>query len=222
MRDFSALVMSHLGAREGLHARLMIWIEAKDRVTGDPVTIGFWNGDDHQEFTIDGETRLYYGAGAFISLPSFVANIGLKVRTTRLKLSPIAPEVKQAILGTDVRFAPAEIHIAFHNPQSHNLIDAPERVFSGWVDQAPITTPKVGGDATCELSLVNSARALTKTLALKKSDESLKLRTPTDEFRKFTDISGAVEGVWGELRATAPAPTAAPSYDPIADLNRGP
>ena len=58
-----------------------------------------------------------------------------------------------------------------------------------------------GGEGSCELSLVSSARAGTRKLALKKSDASGRLRKlpggGEDRFFQFADISGAVPIKWG-------------------------
>lgn len=211
MRSMSPAIMTHLAARQGLHACLLVWISARNRDSGAMETIGFWTGADHQEFTINGQTRLYYGAGAPMEIPALITDIGLDVRTHRMTFSPLAPEVAQAIRGYDPRLAPIEMHRAYFWPDSHELVDAPERVFKGRIEKAPITTPAVGGQATCELSMVSSAHALTRTLALKKSDNALRERAPDDGFRRHIDVTGQVETAWGEKRSTGPAPKVDPT-----------
>jgi hypothetical protein len=130
---------------------------------------------------------------------------GLVVRMQRLTLSPLSPEVAQMLRGYDPRLAPVEIHRALFYPESRELVAEPRRVFKGWIDQAPITTPEIGGAAMAEVSLASAARALTIPLAAKKSDETQR-RRGDDRFRRYADVSGQVEVWWGEARAN-PTPT---------------
>ncbi|PKP67336.1 MAG: hypothetical protein CVT86_01935, partial [Alphaproteobacteria bacterium HGW-Alphaproteobacteria-8] len=102
--------------------------------------------------------------------------------------------------GYDARLAPVEIHRAFFAPASGELIEAPHRVFKGWIDAISLPTPEVGGQGAVEVTLASSARALTRPLALKKSDESQRRRSD-DRLRRYTDISGSVDVYWGEAKA---------------------
>lgn len=47
--------------------------------------------------------------------------------------------------------------------------------------------------------MVSVATSLTRSLALKKSDEAQKRRSG-DRFRRYSDVSGAVDVWWGEER----------------------
>lgn len=205
MRSLDAAVTAQFATREGLNARLLFWVIAKDRGTGDPTPVGFWTGDDHQDFTIGGDTRTYYGAGALLSMPALKFEVGLKVRSHRISFSPLAPEVEQALSGYDPRLAPVELHVAYFDPLTTALLAEPNRVFKGFVNTIKYTTPPVGGGAEVEVELLSSAHSLTRSLALKKSHESLIARSPTDNFRQYTTVTGAVECVWGEKKAVAPA-----------------
>lgn len=218
MRTLDSAILAALQARTGLLARLLIWIVARDRSTGDDTPVGFWTGDDQQSFTIGGESRTYYGAGALISTPPLQAEVGLKVRSHRVTFSPLAPEVEQVIRGYDPRLAPSQMHVAYFDPDTHNLLAEPVRIFRGFVNTVSVTTPGVGGEASVEVEFLSSAHALTRKLALKKSDESLRRRAPTDGFRKYTTVTGAVQCLWGERRAAAPA--GAPAQEPEAPATK--
>jgi hypothetical protein len=207
MRILDPAILAEFAAREGMVARLLVWIEARDRATGAPTPGGFWTGDDHQDFLIGGATRTYWGAGALLTTPVLQMEAGLKVRTHRLIFSPLAPEVAQVIRGYETRNARAEMHIAYFNKLTHALIAEPARVFNGFVSPVKITTPPTGGQAKVEVGLLSTAQYLTRTLAVKKSDESLRARAQSDGFRKYTTITGAVTTVWGEHKAAAPSPT---------------
>jgi hypothetical protein len=201
MRLLDPAICAQLAARNGLNARLLAFITARDRSTGDPVSIGFWTGEDHQTFVINGDARTYYGAGTLLSMPPLQSEVGLRVRSHRIVFSPLAPEVQQAIRGYDPRLAPTELHVAYFDLQSQALIADPVRVFKGFIDTVKIVTPPVGGSAEVQVDLMSSAHALTRVLALKKSHESLIARAPTDQFRSYTSVTGAVTCVWGEKKA---------------------
>jgi len=208
MRTLDAAVTAQFATREGIYARLLAWIVARDRSTGTPMPVGFWTGDDHQDFSIGDETRTYYGAGTLLSMPSLQFDVGLKVRSHRITFSPLAPEVEQALRGYDPRLAPAELHVAHFDPLTHGLLAEPARVFRGFVDTVTVNIPAVGGAADVEVALLSSAHALTRTLSLKKSHESLIARQSGDAFRQYTAVTGAVSCVWGEAKAVAPAAAA--------------
>lgn len=209
MRTYDSATATHLASATGIMARLLIWIRAKDRGTGAEATLGLWNGDDHQDFTIGGVTRTYFGAGGLLGIEPIVYSTGVQVRMHRVSLSPLAPEVAQVIRGYEPRLAPVEIHRALFDPATLALVAEPHRVFKGWIDDVTITTPQLGGEASCDVTLASAARALTRTLPLKKSDESQKRRSG-DRFRRYADISAAVDVFWGEARARAATSPAAP------------
>ncbi|NOX39756.1 MAG: hypothetical protein GXP05_04380 [Alphaproteobacteria bacterium] len=198
MRTFDIPTQA-IHSRSGVIARQMIWITAKNRTTGAPETIGFWNGADHEVVTIGGVARTYYGAGTMLNVPRIITEIGVKVRTHRITFSSIAPEVQIALRQYDARFAPIEVHRVLLDLDTRALVSEPHRVLKGQINKHPIPTKKPGDSATLTLEIVTSARALTRTLALKKSDESQQLRGG-DRFRKHADIAGEVITYWGEKK----------------------
>lgn len=208
MRAYDGSTSAYLTAQAGMVARSLIWVVARNRTTGGSETMGLWTGDDHQDFVIGGVTRTYYGAGGVLTLEPITMSVGLAVRMQHLTLAPVAPEVETLIRGYDVRLAPVEIHRALFDPLTRALVAEPLRTFKGWIDSLTLPTPVVGGQAAIEVTLASSARALTRALALKQSDETLRLRAPNDGFRRYAVMSGSVETVWGEHRAKAPVTTA--------------
>lgn len=197
MRSFDIPTQTIMDSRAGIIARQLVWITAKNRSTGDPESIGFWNGEDHETITINGDARVYYGAGTTLQVPRVVTEIGVKVRTHRITFSSVAPEVQVALRQYDARLAPIEVHRVLLDLDSRNLVSEPHRVLKGWINKAPIPTKKPGDSAEMTIEMVTSARMLTRTLALLKSDESQKQRGG-DRFRKYADISGDVQTYWGE------------------------
>jgi len=202
MRSYDTATGNYFSGQSDIVAKVLLWITAKDRGTGAAQTVGIWTGDDHANITIGGSSRLYYGAGAMLNLPSITYTLGFGIQTQMADLSSLAPEVINAIRVYDPRFAPVEVHRALYNASDRSLVSEPHRVFKGWIDSVSITTPEIGGDGKVSLTMVSAARALTRSVAQMKSDETQKRRSG-DRFRKWNAISGAVEVSWGEKRAKA-------------------
>ncbi len=203
--------MAQRQSRSGVSCKGLLWITAKDRVTGAPATIGLWDGDDHDVFTIQSQNRTYFGAGNLIRFPDLTASIGVRIRTLSVVLSALTPEVQQAVKAYDARHAPAEIHLAEFSPETNNLIDAPDRVVKGWIDKINWGRPGARGESTCTLTIVSAARALTRTLPHKYSDAAQRLVDPADAFNRYTAVSTVSDVWWGEKRVASTAVSAAPS-----------
>ena len=196
MRIYSPPTASHLAARTARRADVLIWIAARNRGTGATETIGFWTGDDHQDFQIGSETRTYLGAGNLLGVDPLKWRTGLTVRTQRVRLSQVSPEAQQAIRGYDTRHAPVELHRAFFDAGGV-LIDAPHLLMRGFVDKVTLTTPEKGGSGDVSMEIASAGRALTKPLNRYRSNASLVARAPTDTFRKYASTTDKVEVPWG-------------------------
>lgn len=185
--------------RGPIHTEILIWIEARNRDTGAPETMGLWTGSDDATFTIGGVARVYHGAGAVLDVPAIQSQAGLVVQMQTVGLNIITPEVAQLIRGYDARGAKTEIHLARFNPETSGLIDV-SRVFKGWMDQAEIVTGPKGGSDSLTASLANSARALTRKVPLRVSDAAHQRAQPGDRIFRYADVSGTVEVFWGMKR----------------------
>lgn len=218
MRSYSPTELTYLQSREGYLARSLLWVSARNRTTGATETLGLWTGEEDRSFTIGGSPRLYYGAGTVLGIEAITMQAGVAVRLQRISLSILTPEVQQLFKGYDAGLAPAEIHRALFDPVSGDLIAEPQRVWKGYVDQAPEHTPELGAEGGMDVSLASAARALTRGLSLTKSDAVQQLRS-ADRFNRYADVSGSVVVVWGEKRATPPAPPPPPG--PRTSFGRG-
>lgn len=194
---FSPATANHFATSTRFMPRVLFWVRALNRSTGEVETLGIWNGDDHREFTIAGETRTYYGAGSLLSVDPITSQTGLKVRTHRIKLSPLAPEVQQLIRGYEPRFAPVELHRAVFDPDTHALIDEPHRRVKGYIDKVTLKTGPKAESVTCEIEIASAARALTIPLSRKRSHETLQARSPGDGFRRYASVAGVITVPWG-------------------------
>lgn len=200
MRSYNSAELAYLQSREGYVARGLLWVQPRDRATGNRVGMGFWAGEEDATFTIGAENRLYAGGGALAAIDPIVMQAGLVVRMQRVTLSPLFDTVALLLRGLDAWRAPAEIHRAFFNPQTGELIAAPKRLWKGVIDSAPIQTPAIGGQSRAEVTLASAAESLTHGLTLTRSDAVQSLRGG-DRFYRYKDVSGTVSVSWGELKS---------------------
>lgn len=200
MPNIDAAELALLQARSGVITRELVWLQPRNIASGLIAPVGLWTGPDHAEFAIDGQVRVYFGAGAAISVAAVTSETGLAVRTLRAELTVLVPEVEDAIRAHDMRFAAAEVHRAVFNLETHALISPPRRIFKGWVDALSIATPQDGGSGGVDLQLVSVARAFTRSLPLTRSDAAQRLRNPSDAFRQYSATAGLRDVHWGEAR----------------------
>lgn len=200
MRSYDSATAAYLASRDGIVARHLVFFTAKDRATGLPVSMGLWTGDDHQTFTISGQSRTYYAAGAMIGMEALTSGIGLDVRMHQIALSPLTDEVALLIRGYDTRLAPVEIHRAVFDLSTGNLVGTPFRVFQGWVNKIALNTGALGGGGEAIVTIASASRALTRPLNLFRSDAAQRTINSADAFRAYTDIGGEVGVWWGESK----------------------
>lgn len=205
MREVNAAVAAHWNARRGRSSALLVWIVARKIDTGAWAPLGVWSGPFDMGFNVGGQLRTYVGGGALLKMDPLTCKVGLKVRTHKVKLSPVNAEIKDKIMGYNIRNARIEAHVVEFDPVTKNQIAPPERIFKGRVTSAPSITPPVNGEVNVTLSMVSAAESLTRGLARKCSDETLQLRSPGDQLRRYADVSGTVETVWGERSSTVGA-----------------
>jgi len=215
MLDLSSEIQAELNARSGVMSRVMWWLSAKNRTTGELEYMGIWTGDDHQTFTINGEPRVYYGAGNLLNVDTLVSEAVLNIRNFNITFSGITPELETALREYDPKFAPVEVHVAFFSPLTGNMVSDPVRMFKGWINKAPINTPPVGGQGTATVQMVGHTRLLTKKTASKRSNENQKKRNGSDTFFKDVSITGSVVTPWGTANVK---PAAAPSRNVVSRL----
>ncbi|WP_370342874.1 hypothetical protein [Pararhodobacter marinus] len=196
MITLSSAELAELEKSTGIVSRTLIWVTAKTRDTGTPVSLGLWSGNGTRSFTIGGASRSYVGP-RIQSLPPIKAGLGLQVHQLSLPITNLTEEVREALLTYDARFAPVEIHQALFKHDTRALLAEPRRIFKGWIDQQPIQTGAAGGDSSATLVLVSAARALTRKPPLYQSDADQRQRDTDDAFRLYS--SGAVlrEVPWG-------------------------
>jgi hypothetical protein len=192
---WSVAAQNHLFARAGYAPRWLLYVRTRNRDTGAPFPIGLWNGDDSISLTIGGNPRSYFGAQGLFTVDPVIYGSGTLVRTQRVTLSGIAPEAEDMVRGFIIRGVEADLRLALFNPVEMTLIES-RRMFRGFVNKAPIVTPEMGGGSPAiTLELASSMRLLTRTVAVKKTDQSQRLRQD-DRFRRYGSIAAEVVTEW--------------------------
>jgi len=197
-------------AQRALVARDFIWITARERDTGDPVSVGFWSDLENVSgvFVIDPDTglpvtRSYYGAGGLIEIDGIPAVSTIEVQDVNIRMSQLDEMVQQAVRLYDIKQARVQIHRGLFDPESRDLV-APAIVrFVGFVNLVQINTPSEGNDGGVVLTCVSHTQELLRSNPATRSHEDQKAnRSATDNF--FVDASVAFEWEfdWGAVRGT--------------------
>lgn len=187
----------------GLVERDLVWITAKTQAGGS-AGYGFWNDLDTVTVSvIDPATgvtvnRDFTGDGSIIAIDRIPLTSDLTVRTITVTLSPLHKTVEQMVRGNDVRNAPVIVYRLLFDPATHSPVGAAIPHFVGFVNKAPIGTPKVGEEASIELSVVSVIRELTKTNPAKKSDETQRRRSGDRMYRYLGTADVPI--FWGRER----------------------
>lgn len=196
MRIDSATMQVYRANPDSYHTEVLYLVTARNRSTGVKEVAGFWSGDRHRAFTVDGVSRLFYGGGSILDEPELVLESGLKIATVDLEFSPLTPEFTSVARVYDVRNQPFAIYEAYFDASTEKLIEPPIRVFKAMSDKLAIRDAEEGGQSSATLTIVSSARDLTRFLSAKHSDESLRLRS-NDRIGRYTSVAGAIAIPWG-------------------------
>lgn len=207
VRQVDSTTSNHLQAREGVIPRNFVWITAKDRETGTLESIGFWDGLDSVDVTVVSgttgalEERTYHAWGALLQIDRIQRAPELSIRTIRIGLSQVSEAVQQVFRGYDARLAPVEVHRGFLNPETRLLLAPPVPRFIGWINKAPLTTPKAGEEGGVSVEVVSHVRMLTRTNPGRRSDNTQRQRGG-DRFRRYAGTAAEWEFWWGEKSGT--------------------
>lgn len=206
MRALPPEFVTEINKRGPVRARAFFTFIAKNRATGANERLCLWTGDDHQEFTIEGLTDIYYGAGSVMNVSKLKQEIGTNIRRQTVTLSHLTPEVTALLREYEAKGADVKIHTILFSIESDLPVTPALRRFKGWVDRAPIHTPIKGGVSSAKIEMVSHGRKLTRVTPSKKSNENQRQRNATDAFHQYSGISGLIEIPWGSKRIV-PKPT---------------
>ena len=200
MRAYDPTTLSHAASASGLVAQVLLWVEARDP-TGQPAPVGLWTGEDDRSITVAGQSRDYQGAGELLAIEPITYRQGLDARLHKMVLSGLGADTEALLTGTDARLAPADLYRVIMDAATREIVGSPHRLIRGWVNELVINTGQISGNdagkSTVELTLATSARALTRSLALKYADATQQTNTPGDRFFRWAALSGQVQVKWG-------------------------
>lgn len=205
MRSVDSGVIAALQSRS-LMSRTFIYIVAKDRGSGDPAPVGFWNDvGDITAPVIDGISqatvaRDFYGSGRLIGIDDIPLTSDISVREINGTLSQVDELTQAAFRLYEARFAPVQIYRGIYNPATHVLIDAAVCRFVGFIDDATIVTPREGGFGSINVKIVSHSRELTRASTDVRSDESQQARSPGDRFFADAGVAQDWEMFWGRAQ----------------------
>ncbi|UYN98353.1 MAG: hypothetical protein KIT02_10280 [Devosia sp.] len=166
----------------------------------------YWTGEDNIAVNLvpAGETtpvsRNAVGGGTLLDIPPIVDAIGVEARSITIGLDHISEAAGgplDMVFGNNVRVARVEMHRAFLDPATWNLVSTPTLMFAGRVDGASIDDAAAGGEGALSLDCISSAIDLTKTNPAMESDEQQK-RRDGDRFRRYGDTAGQIQTWWGQ------------------------
>jgi len=200
MRAYEQSTLVHSASASGLVAQILLWVEATDP-SGQPAPVGLWTGEDDRQFSISGQSRPYQGAGELLAIEPITYRQGLDARLHKMVLSGLGTDTEALLTGADARLAPADLYRVILDVATREPVGNPHRVIRGWVNELIINTGQISGNdagkSTVELTLATSARALTRSLALKYADATQQANMPGDGFFRWAALSGQVQVKWG-------------------------
>lgn len=208
MKDYDPAIVAYLLERKALVKYNLFWITAKHRDTGSLAEFGMWDGPDNQNIAVLSPitgteiVRPYTSFGAMLAMDNIPLVSDLTIRNIKVSLSHLNLEVQEAFRQYDPRLAPVEIHRIYLDQDTMLPLAAAQPRFVGYVNEAPIERPAVGGEGSMAVTCVSHTRQLTKTNPGKRSDETQKRRSG-DRFRKYSTIAGDVSYWWGEKKGNS-------------------
>jgi hypothetical protein len=202
MRSLSAENYAAIQQRR-LMARDFIWFVVKDRITGAPVTDGYWSDIGPISAQIINpdtgatETRAFVGAGSLIQISDIPLVSSITVQNITVTLSQVADRVNQLVRGYECKQGRVEIYRGLFNPDTRMMVAPATSRFVGFIDESPITTPAENEDGSVTLTCTSNTSELTRANTDTRSDASQRIRSATDNFYQDTAVVGSWEQFWG-------------------------
>lgn len=195
--NFSAIQQRSLVPRD------FIWLIARDRTSGAPVAEGVWSGaGDFTAAVIDphtggSQTRQFFGSGALISVGDIALVQGITVQTLTITLSQLDAGINDYVRTFDLKQAEIQIFRGFLDPDTRLLVAPATPRFVGFIDDAPITTPKENTSGGITITATSNTQELTRANSDARSDASQRLRSANDNFYQDVSVVGGWQIFWG-------------------------
>lgn len=193
-----------------LVARDFLWLVARDRQTGVPVTEGLWSdvGNIAAEVinpnTGRAEARDWYGTSSLISIDDIPLVANLSVQNVRIRMSQVHEEVERVVRDYDCRQARVEIYRGLFNPNTRLMVAPAECRFVGFVDKIEIKTPSENEDGAVTMTCASHTQEFTRSNTETRSHASQILRDPNDTFYKDAATVEEWEVFWGSEKGKVP------------------
>lgn len=195
----SSTTQSQLAERRGVEPRVLFWIEPRNRATNQREALGLWNGDDHRDFVVEGQTRTFFGAGNVLGLSPIRSVTGLDVIYHSITLPPFTDEVRVILDQYDGHLARVRIYSVAFDIDTMEPLAAPIRFVKGTLQEAP---KAIGAKGTANskyvLKVASNARRLTQGLPIYRSQDALQRRSSGDLGREHIGVAGDWIVPWGE------------------------
>lgn len=204
MKNYSSATVSALAARR-LMPRDFLWIVARDRVTGAPVSVGFWSDlANVSALVIDPDAgspvlRDFYGSGSLIAISDIPAIVGVSVDNVTVTMSQLHDQVEEALRLYDCKQARIEVHTGLLDPDSRKLVDPAEPIFVGFIDHVEIKTPAEGGEGAAILTCASGTQELLRNNPATRSHADQQIRAPGDSFFVDAAVCSDWDHYWGAV-----------------------
>lgn len=202
MHTFDNDTIAALAARR-LLPRDFLWIAARDRSTGDPVSVGFWSDVSNvSALVLNPDTgasvsRDFYGAGGLIQIDDIPAVASVTIQQINIRMSQLDEMVEEAVRLYDIKQARVEIYTGMLDPDSRKLVAPAICRFVGFVDGVTIDTPSENDDGGVSITCVSHTQEMTRSNPSTRSHEDQKLRDPDDDFFIDAAVCGEWQHYWG-------------------------
>ena len=199
-----------ISSGDPIHPRDFIWLEARNRDTGAPVSIGVWSDiGDIMADVIDPVTggvqaRSFYGAGASIEVSDIRFVQGVTVQTVTIDLLYANGEVNDFFRTYQCKQAPISIFRGVLDPVSRVMVAPGVPRFFGRVDAAPFETGKEGDVSKIAITATSNTAELTRANSMMRDDASQRLRSATDNFYQDVAVVKDWQMPWGSNAGPIP------------------
>ena len=193
-----------------LVARDFLWLVARDRKTGSPVTEGLWSDTSNIYAPVINpdtgleETRAWHGAGSLVGIDAIPLVANLSVQNVDVRLSQVHEEVERIVRDYDCRQARVQIFRGLFNPQTKLMVAPAECRFVGFVDHIEIQSPAESGEGAVVLTCVSHTQEFTRSNTGTRSHASQIERDPNDTFYKDAATVKDWEPFWGSEQGKVP------------------
>lgn len=185
--------------------RKFLRMRGRNRSTDALEWANFWSGLDTVTAEVfgasDGQVAEYVftGSGSLISISeiSYICEQTLTDRSITISCDMLNATLENAIRGYDLSNQPVEVYEGWFNLATNMLVAPAFPIFMGFVDTAPIKTPKAGDLGSIDITVRDHGSEMSRTNTLKRTHASEVLRNSNDTFYSDTGTVGNWKVYWG-------------------------